>query len=167
MTNRIPAAAAMLLAWTAIARADEPQLPPLREGLWESHTQQKTKANKTESVLKLCRTHDYDQTVRSSIQLAGQNTRKFNQCTEKVKRKSANSYSSEMHCARDGSVTKVTMTFQGDTSYHMEMHLKNAGGSETDMTVDDRYVGTCPSDMKAGDAVTGDGKKMNLASPSP
>jgi hypothetical protein len=116
-------------------------------------------------VLKLCRTHEYDQTVRSSIQLAGENTRKLNQCTEKVKRKSANSYSSEMHCARDGSVTKVTMTFQDDTSYHMDMHLKNSGGSETEMIVDDRYVGSCPSDMKPGDAVTGDGKKMNLATP--
>jgi Protein of unknown function (DUF3617) len=164
MTNRLLAAAAMLLASTAIARADDPQLPPLREGLWESHTQQKTKTNKSESVLKLCRTHEYDQTVRASMKLAGQNTRKLNQCTETVKRKSTNSYSSEMHCAKDGSVTKVTMTFQGDTSYHMDMHLKN-GGSETVMIIDDRYVGSCPSDMKPGDAVTGDGKKMNLASP--
>jgi hypothetical protein len=165
MTNRLLAAAAMLLASAAIARAEEPQLPPLKEGLWESHTLQKSKTNKTESVLKLCRTHEYDQTVRSSIKLAGDNTRKLNQCTEKVKRKSANSYSSEMHCARDGSVTKVTMTFQGDTSYRMDMHLKNGSGSETEMIVDDRYVGSCPSDMKPGDAVTGDGKKMNLASP--
>jgi hypothetical protein len=165
MTNRTLAAAAILLVWAAIARADEPQLPPLREGLWESHTLQKSKTNKTESVLKLCRTHEYDQTVRSSINLAGENTRKLNQCTEKVKRKSANSYSSEMHCARDGSVTKVAMTFQGDTSYHMDMHLKSGNGAETEMTVDDRYVGSCPADMKPGDAVTGDGKKLNLASP--
>jgi hypothetical protein len=164
MTIRVLAAAAMLLASTTIARADDPQLPPLREGLWESHTQQKTKENKIDSVLTLCRTHGYDQTVRASIKLAGENTRKLNQCTETVKRKSATSYSSEMHCAKDGSVTKVTMTFQGDTSYHMDMHLKN-GRSETLMTVDDRYVGSCPSDMKPGDAVTGEGKKMNLASP--
>jgi hypothetical protein len=162
--DRIFAALAMLLTAAAIARADEPQLPPLREGLWESHTQQTTQGNKTESVLKLCRTHAYDQTVRSSMNLAGENTRKLNQCTEKVKRKSASSYASEMHCAKDSSVTKVTMTFQGDTSYHMEMHLKK-NGSETAMIIDDRFVGSCPSDMKPGDAVTGDGRKMNLASP--
>jgi hypothetical protein len=116
MRIRLAAAAAILLALTSVARADDPELPPLKEGLWESHTLQKSKTNKTESVLKLCRTHEYDQTVRSSIKLAGENTRRLNQCTEKVKRKSANSYSSEMHCTRDGSVTKVTMTFQGDTS---------------------------------------------------
>jgi hypothetical protein len=164
MTNRILAAAAMLLASATIARADEPQLPPLKEGLWESHTQQKTKTNKIESVLKLCRTHEYDQIVRASVKLAGENTRKLNQCSETVKRKSANSYSSEMRCVIDGSVTKVTMTFQGDTSYRMDMHLKN-GKSETEMIIDDRYVGSCPSDMKPGDAVTGEGRKMNLASP--
>jgi hypothetical protein len=164
MMNRAPATLAMLLTAAAIARADEPQLPPLREGLWESHTQQTTKGNKTETVLKLCRTHEYDQTVRSSMNLAGENTRKLNQCTEKVKRRSASSYSSEMHCAKDGSATKVTMTFQDDTSYHMDMHLKK-GGSEIVMIIDDRYVGSCPPDMKPGDAVTGDGKKMNLAAP--
>jgi hypothetical protein len=163
MNNALLPAFALLLA-SAIAHADELQLPPLREGLWESHTQQINKANKTDSVLKLCRTHEYDQTVKSSMKLAGENTRKLNQCTEKVKRKSANSYSSEMHCAKDGSVTKVTMTFQGDTSYHMDMHLKS-GKSDTVMIIDDRYVGACPSDMKPGDAVTGDGKKMNLTSP--
>jgi hypothetical protein len=160
----VMAALAVLLTSATIARADAPQLPPLREGLWESHTRQTTKGSNTETVLRLCRTHDYDQTVRSSMNLAGENTRKLNQCTEKVKRRSASSYSSEMHCAKDSSVTKVTMTFQGDTSYHMDMQLKK-GGSETVMIIDDRYVGSCPADMKPGDAVTGDGKKMNLASP--
>jgi Protein of unknown function (DUF3617) len=164
MTHRIPAAAALLLVSAALAHADELQLPPLKEGLWESHTQQNTKTNKTESSLKLCRTHDYDQAIRASMKLAGENTRKLNQCTETVKHKSANSYASEMRCAKDGSVTKVTMTFQSDTAYHMDMRVKS-GKLETVTTIDDRYVGICPPDMKPGDAVTGDGRKMNLGAP--
>jgi hypothetical protein len=155
---------AILLVSAGIARADAPTLPPLKEGLWESHTQQVVKKNKTQTVLDLCRTHEYDESIKASMKLAGENLRILKQCTETVTRRSANSYSSEMHCVKDGSVTKVTMTFQGDTSYRMEMHVKE-GKSETETTVDDHYVGNCPADMKPGDAVTADGKKMNLRSP--
>jgi uncharacterized protein DUF3617 len=154
----------MLLASIAIARADEPQLPPLKEGLWEAHTQQIVNKNKTESMLRLCRTHEYDNSIKASMKLAGENTRKAKQCTETVTRKSANRFLSEMHCDADGSVTKVTMTFQGDTSYRMEMHVKN-GKSDAATIINDRYVGPCPADMKPGDAVTGDGRRMNLATP--
>jgi len=34
--------------------------------------------------------------------------------------------------------------------------------SQTVTIIDDRFVGSCPADMKPGDAVMGDGKKMNL-----
>jgi hypothetical protein len=66
-----------------------------------------------------------------------------------------------MHCDKDASDTKMTVTYQSDTSYHMEMHMKR-GQSESVTIIDDRLVGRCPADMKPGDAVTGDGKKMNL-----
>jgi hypothetical protein len=155
----------MLLASIAIARAEEPpQLPPLKEGLWEAHTQQIINKNKTESMLRLCRTHEYDNSIKASMKQAGENMRKSKQCTETVTRKSANRFLSEMHCDADGSVTKVTMTFQGDTSYRMEMHVKN-GKSDAATIINDRYVGPCPADMKPGDAVTGDGRRMNLATP--
>jgi hypothetical protein len=164
MKSKVLPAFAVLSVSIGIARGAEPQLPPLKEGLWESHTQQTIKKNKTQTVLELCRTHEYDESIKASMKLAGENLRKLKQCTETVTQHSTNSYSSEMHCAKDSSVTKVTMTFQGDTSYRMEMHVKD-GKTVTETIVDDRYVGNCPADMKPGDAVTADGKKMNLRSP--
>jgi hypothetical protein len=56
MKSRILLAFTTLVVLVGIARADEPQLPALKEGLWESDTQQVIQKNKFESVLKLCRT---------------------------------------------------------------------------------------------------------------
>ena len=36
----------------------------------------------------------------------------------------------------------------------------NAGKSETVMIMDAKYLGSCPTGMKPGDAVTADGKKI-------
>jgi hypothetical protein len=155
---------AMVFVAAGIAGADEPQLPPLKEGLWESHTQMVIQNNKHESTLKVCRTHEIDKSVKEKTKAIGENLRKSRQCTDVITRQSAASYSSESHCAKDGSVTKTTVTFQGDTSYHMEMHRKD-NQSESATTIDDKYVGSCPVDMKPGDAVMGDGKKFNLVGP--
>jgi hypothetical protein len=147
-----------------IVSAAEPQLPPLKEGLWESHTQQVIQKSKTEMVIKLCRTHEFDKVRKASANSAGETLRKLNGCTDVVTRQSAGSYSSEMHCDKDGTLTKMTMTYQGDTSYHMEMRAR-VGQSESVTVIDDRYIGPCPADMKPGDAVMADGKRFNFSSP--
>jgi hypothetical protein len=155
---------ATMFVTTGIAYADEPQLPPLKEGLWESRTQQVSQNNKFQTVMKLCRSHDFDKSMKASAKSTGENLRKLNQCTDVTSKISANSYLSELHCAKDGSVSKTTVTYQGDTSYHMELHRKDSK-SESVTTIDDRYVGSCPADMKPGDAVMADGKKMSLGTP--
>jgi hypothetical protein len=151
---------AALYASIGIASADELQLPPTKEGLWESHTQQLIQNKKYETVIKICQSHELEKSMKS----AGESLRKQNQCSELVTRQSANSYTSESHCDKGpltGSVTKTTITYQGDTASHMEMHMTN-GPSDTVTIVDSRYLGSCPADMKPGDAVTADGTKMNL-----
>lgn len=155
---------AMVLVSAGIASADEPQLPPLKEGLWEAHTQQTIQKNKFETVVKLCRTREFDKSLKESMKSVGENIRKANRCTESHTQLSANSYTAETHCEKDGAVTKTMVSYQGDTSYHMEMH-RTSGQSESVTIIDDRYVGSCPADMKPGDAVTGDGKKMHLGNP--
>jgi Protein of unknown function (DUF3617) len=155
---------AMALVAAGIASADEPQLPPLKEGLWESHTQQTIQKSKFETVVKLCRTREFDKSLKASMKSTGENLRKANHCTENATQLSANSYSAEMHCEKDGTVTKTLVSYQGDTSYHMEMH-RTSNQSESLTIIDDRYVGSCPADMKPGDAVTGDGTKMHLGNP--
>ena len=164
MKIHLPATCAMVFVSSGIAIADEPQMPPLKEGLWESYSQMIIKNNKQASTLKVCRTHEIDKSVKERTKAIGENMRKSRQCTDVVTQQSAGSYSSESHCVKDGSVTKTTVTFQGNTSYHMEM-LRKDSQSESAMTIDDKYVGSCPADMKPGDAVTEDGKKFNLVGP--
>lgn len=148
---------AAMIGSTEIASADEIQLPPLKEGLWESHTQQIIQQKKIETVMKLCRTNALDKSMRS----AGEEIRKSNHCVVVLTRQSANSFLSEMHCDKGplrGSVNKTTMTYQGDTSYRVEQRM-TMGQYETVTIIDDRYLGSCPSDMKPGDALMADGKK--------
>lgn len=152
---------ATVLLSTGIAAADQPELPPLKEGLWESHTIMVIQGAKHESGLKVCRTHQSDKTVKAQSKATGENLRKARQCTDTITQQSASSYSSESHCAKDGSVTKTMVTLVGDTSYHLEMHRKD-NQSESATTIDDKYVGSCPADMKPGDALMADGKKFNL-----
>jgi hypothetical protein len=59
-----------------------------------------------------------------------------------------------------GSISKTTMTYKGDTSYHIEQHM--TGKSESVTIIDESYLGSCPPDMKPGDVVMADGKKMNI-----
>jgi len=155
------ATCAMVFASAGIAAAAEPELPPLKEGLWESHTQMIIQNAKHDSVLKVCRNHQFDKFMKDQSKSTGQDMRKARQCTDVTTKQSANSYLSESHCLKDGSVTKTMATFQGDTSYHLEMHRKD-NQSESVTTIDDKYVGSCPADMKPGDTVMADGKKFNL-----
>ncbi len=160
MAIRVFLSVAVILASVGTARADEIQLPLLKEGLVESHTQMIFAKNKIDSVMKLCFTHDLGKSMKS----VGEGVRKRNRCTEVTTRVSANSFSSEMHCDKDNSVTKTTITYQGDTSSHVEQHTRT-GQSESVTIIDQRYLGGCPSDMKPGDAVMADAKKINLGAP--
>src|SRR5271157_551036 len=102
MTISVFLGIAGILVSIATARSAEIQLPLLKEGLVESHTQMIFAKNKIDSVMKLCSTHELDKSMKS----AGESVRKRNHCTEVTTRLSANSFSSEMHCDKDGSVTK-------------------------------------------------------------
>ena len=145
----------------ALASAAEPQLPVMKEGLWESHTQQVIQGKKVETSMKICQTHAIEESMKST----GEKLRAANQCTESLTQTSANSYTSESRCTQGtlaGSVTKSTFTFQGDTASHMEMHMTK-GQTDSVTIIDSKYLGSCPADMKPGDAVMANGMKMNFA----
>ena len=149
---------ALILASIEIASADEPQLPVMKDGLWQSHTQMVLQGKKYDTTMKRCRSNELDKSMKSSAETL----RKRDKCNEVVAQKSPGSFSSEMHCdagSMAGSVTKTTMIYKGDTSYHMEQHT--TGKSETVTIVDENYLGSCPADMKPGDVVMEDGKRMN------
>ena len=151
---------AVLSALTGIAGADEFKPPPMKDGLWDTHSTQ-IQQGKTvfDTSAKMCQSKELTKSMRSS----GEELRKKNACTSAVTQPSPNTYVEESRCAKGpnaGSVTKITYTYQGDTASHTEMHI-NDGKSETVMIIDAKYLGSCPVGMKPGDAVMADGKKIS------
>jgi len=144
-------------ALIGISGADEFKPPPMKDGLWETHTRQ-TQQGKTvfDMSSKMCQSKEQTKSTQST----GAELRKMNECTSTVTQPSPNSYVEESRCAKGpnaGLGTKVVYTYQGDTASHMEMHT-NEGNSETVMIMDSKYLGSCPAGMKPGDAVGADGK---------
>jgi hypothetical protein len=151
---------AVLSISIGIAGADEFKPPPMRDGLWESHSTQ-TREGKTviDTSVKMCQTKE----LTKSMESTGEELRTKNKCTSIVTQPSPNTYVEESHCTEGpnaGSLTKVIYTYQGDTASHMEMHM-NAGKAETVMIMDSKYLGSCPTGMKPGDVVMPDGKKIS------
>jgi hypothetical protein len=150
----------VLSALIGIAGADEFKPPPMKDGLWETHSTQ-TQQGKTvfDTSVKVCQSKE----LTKSMQSSGEEMRKKNECTSAVTQPSPNTYAEESRCAKGpnaGSVTRIIYTHQGDTASHTEMHM-NVGKSETVMIMDTKYLGSCPAGMKPGDAVMADGKKIS------
>ncbi len=155
--------ALLLLLPTMPARAAEPQLPLMKEGLWESHTQRNAPGRKSESDSKICQTHDVEKAMRAQADQMMQ----AGHCTAVVTRPAPGTYVTESHCDKGllaGTVTKTITVFQSETAVHLETH-STAGQTETTTIIDQRYVGSCPADMKPGDVIMPGGMKMNLVSP--
>jgi isoleucyl-tRNA synthetase len=161
--GRITKSLAALAAATMVilARADEPQLPFLKEGLWESHIHQTSQGQKAEHTVKMCQTIDTQRQERAF----SADLRQKNQCTYTLKHPSAAVYVSENRCqagALAGTLSKSTMTYRGDTSYHDEIHLLQNGRDNTTVT-DASYLGPCPADMKPGDKIVDDSARFNIS----
>jgi hypothetical protein len=119
------------------------------------------RSNKTvfDTSVKMCQSKELTKSLHSN----GEELRKKNECTSSVTQPSPSTYVEESRCSKGpnaGSVTKITYTYQGDTASHTEMHT-NTGKSETVMTMDAKYVGSCPAGMKPGDAIMADGTKIS------
>lgn len=138
---------------------------PMKEGLWSIHTVSTDQPgnNKTDSTVKLCRNHAYDDRVRT---LANeQSTKSSCKISENT---SGNTTTSETECAVAKSVlkTKGTVTIVGDTA-HSESHTTYTpamyGTSETTMVMDQKYLGPCPAGVEPGDRISADGKVQHTA----
>jgi hypothetical protein len=141
-------------------RADEIQPPFTKDGLWEATTSHTMAGKTTQTTLKMCQSRDTQQKERElSAQL-----RQKDQCTHTTTQPGPGTYVTEKKCTTGpnaGSTSKSTMTFQGDTAYRLDMHM-NRAGTESAMTIEAKYLGPCPPDMKPGDTVLADGQKINI-----
>jgi hypothetical protein len=166
MRRQIPAGKSRLCkaSWVSFTMvgsvcADEVQLPQMKEGLWEWHTQQIVDGNVTQASMKICQTHEQEKAMQGPAD-AGKDA-----CKSVTTRQSPGVYVSQTHCDKgpmQGAVSKVTMTYRGDTGYHSESHITR--GTEEKVTImESKYLGSCPVDMKPGDAVLEDGRRFNLS----
>jgi len=149
-----PLLVALLSVWIGIAGADGIQPPPMKDGLWETHSTQ-TKEGKTvsDTSMQVCQSKELTKSMLSD----GEELRKKNECTSSVTQQSPNTYVEETRCNKGpngGSVTKVLYSHQGDTASRTEMHI-NVGNSEVVVIMDTKYLSSCPAGMKPGDLIVG------------
>jgi hypothetical protein len=162
MKRTLVYAVGTLLLSIGIAKAANP--PELKEGLWSTHTQSIDNPGnkKTESTYTICRNHAYDEYVRSLTK----GTKRG--CTMVSESLEGGKYSVEMNCKTAGTVvhTKGTTTYQGDTATHSETRATYApalaGISEMVATMDQKYVGSCPTGTQPGDMTSSDGTVNHL-----
>jgi hypothetical protein len=151
----IGASAALLLPLAA-AHAGDP--PKFKEGLWEVHVinEEKPVGKKTDLIYRLCRDHAYDKAADAILKnLPG--------CTTVIKDVGGGKFSSASNCVVNGTtvVSTAITTFMGTTASHSETSAKFIppvnGKTDETMTQDQRYIGSCPSDLKPGDTISPDG----------
>jgi hypothetical protein len=155
MLNAVIATAAI-----ATVRAGDIEPPFTKEGLWEATTSHTAAGKTSQMKMKICQNRDTQQKDRDlSLQL-----RQKDQCTHTTTLAGTGVYVMEKKCTTGpnaGSATKATMTIQGDGAYRLDMHMTSSAGAESAMIVEAKYLGPCPADMKPGDAVMPDGRKMS------
>jgi hypothetical protein len=148
--------AALLLVGTV--RADEFEPPYFKDGLWQATTTHNVGGKPTQITLKLCQNRDTQKKDREF----SASLRKRSQCTYKVTHPTATTYVTEDQCPAGKPSTRGTITFTNENAYKMEMH-RISGTDDSAMTIDAKYLGSCPADMKPGDVIMPDGTKMNAA----
>ena len=143
--------AAALLLPLAIASAAGP--PEQKEGLWSIHRQSinNSGSQTTESSSTICRSHTYGAYTLSLVK------NKKVGCTTLKEDWQGSNYSAESRCIVAGTAveSKGTVSYTGDTSAHSETRGAGTpalgGVSETTMTMDQKYVASCPAGAQPGD----------------
>lgn len=152
--------AAIAAAAIGSVSAEEMQPPLMKEGLWENHSSQTMMGRTFQTTIKICQSIDAQKKEREFAA----KVRERNKCTVTMSQPSPGVYLSESRCALGasaGSVSRSTMTFQGDGSYRVETRMTIAGNDHVSV-MDAKYVGPCPPDMKPGDTLMPDGRKINV-----
>jgi hypothetical protein len=147
----------VLLALAATqARAAHP--PQLQEGLWQIQVQstENPGGKKTEYAFRLCRDHAFDKETDDQV-------KNNKSCTTKLQSLGGGKFSAASRCTVSDIVivSQGLSVYQGTGSVHSESAATYTpplyGKSDEKMIEDQRYLGTCPAGMKAGDRMMADG----------
>jgi hypothetical protein len=148
----------LLLLLTAAHAADFPDMPPLKEGLWQIRMVNNTPGQPpSDNTFSLCRDHAFDAHTHQIAQ-------KFlSACTTTSDVKSGNTRTIVQSCKIAGSavLSKSVLTAYGDTHYRTESSTTFTpplnGQSKDSMIQEQTFVGACPADMHPGDRKLADG----------
>ena len=96
------------------AAADEFKPPPMKDGLWETHSVQSVAGKSANDMtMKMCQTKELVQSNQSLVQ----QMRKTNQCTSTIVQRADNTVVEETRCAKGpnaGEVIRIIYSHQGD-----------------------------------------------------
>lgn len=146
------AIATATLCLIAVGFAQSIQVPFQKEGLWSNHRETVNNPGnvKNESTEKICRSHAYDQYVRDlAKKVAG--------CKVVSESYAGGIYSIATECSTGGSVIKSNSTVKslGEDDVRSESHATYTpplfGMSNTSTTMEQKYLGSCPTGMQPGD----------------
>jgi hypothetical protein len=156
--KRFPAAAVLLLAGAALARADE--LPSRKPGLWEVRTSFANRVGASLTV-KQCIDAATDQMLMSIAGPLAQSA-----CAKRDVQRSGDATTIDSTCTLGdkAATARAVITGSLDTAYTMTVTAEGEampGGRQT-MTVTARWLGPCAADQKPGDVIMGNGLKLNI-----
>ena len=162
MSKKLLYTACALLLPIHMAFASGP--PATKPGLWSVSRQTIDNPGNKKKVwppIKVCHNHAFDIYVNDLM-------KRMPGCTTVSESTQGNKSFSELKCVIGKSVveTKGTTTYQGDTFVHSESNTTYApalyGTSETTMTGDLKYIGSCPVGMQPGDQMNANGTISHL-----
>ncbi len=133
--------------------------PGLKPGLWQ--TTVNVKGMTSGMVSKMC----LDEGLSKKFQDMGTSNPGKMDCAPVSATRNGNVIDVDTQCKSDGVTVdnKMHMELTGDDSYHQTVtqSYTPAMGDPTVTTIDGKFMGACPSDMKAGD-IDMDGVKVNM-----
>ena len=153
--------AALVTSVTSVHAQDAPKRKP---GLWEIVTTS-DRSNTAARTVKMCT----DEKTAGLFSQLGDRVSK-GVCSKRDMQNQGSQIVTDSVCtiAKSQVTSHTVMTFDSPTSFTIEVHSHYEpalfGKSETNSTQVGKWVGECPSDMKAGDVLTPTGIKINLSS---
>jgi len=138
------------------------QLPKRKPGLWEM-TMSPGLPNAPTATTKMC----IDAATDAALYNFGMGQSKQN-CSKSDIKADGKTVTADATCVFNGmhTTTHALTKFTGDITYHsdIKMHYDPPllGRSDAVITQDGKWTGACPADMKPGDMIGPDGRKMNV-----
>lgn len=160
---RILPYALALTSFALIGAVHADDMPTRKPGLWEMVMQQENAKALPSHTVRQC----IDEATDAETRDFGMNAAK-GACSEQDLQVSGDVMTINAVCKFGTSTqtTRATTTFSGDTAYHTDIVAQfdppMMGKSEMHSTMDAKWVGPCPSDMRPGDMMLDNGFKMNM-----